>query len=629
LHLEQILSVVATLARQFSGVPPVAEIFGSQTAKPSRGIVFKMTSAQIFISALALLAVVALLMLYRASEARVSQAEAASNARAELAFALQRSRKEVEIDIIQVQQYLTDVSATRQIDGLGADDWEAASSYAARFRKDIAEARAAAAKLNDDSLVAALDQMAAVFPAYYAMGVNMAKEYIKDGPLSGNAAMPKFDETTDTLRKALDVVDLRIAAARQSTESDRVAMSTMKAKAYDTMMMVGAALAFLVIAVSVLILRYVRKKLIAPLTHATEVLDEMARGNTDIVVSGFDSDDEMGQLILSLQAVRRNAQETFDAERAKENVVVAAIGKGMHALAEGDLTYRINEEMADAFARLRDDFNAAAARLQDTIRSVMETTNEVADGAGNISKASDYLAKRTEHQAASLEQTTAALQEITGTIGRTAANAKEARDIVANAKSAAENGGTIVTNAVSAMEEISQSSKKIFDIVGVIDEIAFQTNLLALNAGVEAARAGDSGKGFAVVASEVRALAQRCGTAAKEIKDLISASHEQVESGVALVNQSGSALGDILEQVSRINALVGDMANVSEQQAVGIKQITTAVSEMDNVTQKNAAMVQENRDVAGSLSSRTTALAQMVAFFRTDQAQTSQKRRAA
>ena len=198
---------------------------------------------------------------------------------------------------------------------------------------------------------------------------------------------------------------------------------------------------------------------------------------------------------------------------------------------------------------------------------------------------------------------------------KTAQNAKEASTIVTTAKSAAEEGGRVAETAINAMGKIEQSSKKITDIIGVIDEIAFQTNLLALNAGVEAARAGDAGKGFAVVASEVRALAQRSTEAAREIKTLIKASSEHVSVGVKLVDKSGRALKKIVDQVGEINTLVGEMAQAAQQQSTGIEEVNTAVTQMDQVTQQNAAMVEESTAAARNLATETDELSQLVSFF--------------
>jgi methyl-accepting chemotaxis protein len=310
--------------------------------------------------------------------------------------------------------------------------------------------------------------------------------------------------------------------------------------------------------------------------------------------------------------------ERLAAERAKveqTSLIVDSVGAGLAALAEGRLDHRVTADLTGPFAKLKDDFNGAMARLQDTISSVMRAAGGINSGAGEIAQAADDLSKRTEQQAASLEETAAALEEITATVKKTAENAKQASGIVTTARGAAEDGGQIVDTAIKAMGQIEQSSKQITDIIGVIDEIAFQTNLLALNAGVEAARAGDAGKGFAVVASEVRALAQRSSEAAREIKTLIKASSEHVASGVRLVSDSGQALRKIVSQVVEINTLVSEMAQAAQQQSTGIEEVNTAVTQMDQVTQQNAAMVEESTAASRNLASETVELSELVSFF--------------
>ncbi|HEY0266505.1 MAG TPA: PAS domain-containing methyl-accepting chemotaxis protein [Rhizomicrobium sp.] len=296
-------------------------------------------------------------------------------------------------------------------------------------------------------------------------------------------------------------------------------------------------------------------------------------------------------------------------------LIVDSIGNGLSALAKGDLTHRVSADLIGPFAKLKEDFNGAMARMQETLQSVMAAAGGINTGAGEISQAADDLSKRTEQQAASLEETAAALEQITATVKKTAENAKAASSIVSTARGAAEEGGQIVDTAIKAMGQIEQSSKQITDIIGVIDEIAFQTNLLALNAGVEAARAGDAGKGFAVVASEVRALAQRSSEAAREIKTLIKASSEHVGSGVKLVGESGQALRAIVTQVVEINSLVTEMAQAAQQQSTGIEEVNTAVTQMDQVTQQNAAMVEESTAASRNLANETAELSELVAFF--------------
>jgi len=299
----------------------------------------------------------------------------------------------------------------------------------------------------------------------------------------------------------------------------------------------------------------------------------------------------------------------------EQAVVVETLAAGLKKLSDGDLTARVDKSLGVEYEELRENFNKALGRLQDTVKTVLSDTSGINTGAGEISQAADDLSRRTEQQAASLEQTAAALEEITATVKTTAANAREARTSVTAAKSAAEEGGRVVETAIRAMDSIAQSSKQITDITGVIDEIAFQTNLLALNAGVEAARAGEAGRGFAVVASEVRSLAQRSGEAAKKIKALINTSTEQVGAGVKYVGESGEALKKIVDFVAQINTLVSEMAQAAEQQSTGIEEVNAAVSQMDQVTQQNAAMVEESTAASHNLAVEAQSLSQVVAFF--------------
>ena len=239
----------------------------------------------------------------------------------------------------------------------------------------------------------------------------------------------------------------------------------------------------------------------------------------------------------------------------------------------------------------------------------------IRQGATEISSASDEMSRRTEQQAASLEETAAALDQITATVRRTAEVTREASGVVAKAKVDAQHSGEVVQQAMSAMGAIETSSAQITSIIGVIDEIAFQTNLLALNAGVEAARAGDSGKGFAVVASEVRALAQRSAEAAKEIKALISASTQQVNAGVSLVDETGKALERIVGQVGHINALVTEIAASAQEQSGALAEVNTAVNQMDQVVQQNAAMVEQSTAASHALAREGDELAGLMAQF--------------
>jgi methyl-accepting chemotaxis protein len=295
---------------------------------------------------------------------------------------------------------------------------------------------------------------------------------------------------------------------------------------------------------------------------------------------------------------------------------VSALSDGLEKLATGDMTCRIADAFAPEYVALKSNYNKALETIEHALSTVLQVTSNIQTGAGEISQASDDLSHRTEQQAASLEETAAALEQITATVKKTAQNAMRASGIVSGAKTSAEDGGHIVTSAVEAMGQIEQSSKKITDIIGVMDEISFQTNLLALNAGVEAARAGDAGKGFAVVASEVRSLAQRSSEAAREIKTLIKTSSEHVGSGVKLVGETGQALKKIVDQVVEINTLVSEMAQAAQQQSTGIEEVNTAVTQMDQVTQQNAAMVEESTAASHSLAGDANELARLLGKFK-------------
>jgi methyl-accepting chemotaxis protein len=286
------------------------------------------------------------------------------------------------------------------------------------------------------------------------------------------------------------------------------------------------------------------------------------------------------------------------------------------ALAEGNLTQRITAEYRGDFAALKDNANTAAERIGETIAEIKQAAQEVTNASVEISTSTTDLSQRTEEQAASLEETSASMEEIASTVKKNAENARQANEGAAKARDVANRSGQVVAKAVSAMAEIETSAGKISDIIGVIDEIARQTNLLALNAAVEAARAGDAGRGFAVVASEVRTLAQRSSQAAKDIKDLITNSNGQVKEGVALVNQAGAALAEIVESIKAVAGVVSDIAGASIEQASGVEQVNRALTQMDEVTQQNSALVEENAATAKTLEHQAKTMDDRVAFFR-------------
>jgi methyl-accepting chemotaxis protein len=317
-----------------------------------------------------------------------------------------------------------------------------------------------------------------------------------------------------------------------------------------------------------------------------------------------------------LVQMREEHQVQQEAKAKEQANVVTMLGEGLDHLAVGDLTYKLTGDFPAEYRRLRDDFNAALQKLEETLGTIREVTDVIQTGSGDVNTAVDDLSKRTEHQAATLEETAAALDEITATVKTTAEGAANVRVSISTAKDEAIGSGHVVSDAVTAMHEIKTSADQISQIVGAIDEIAFQTNLLALNAGVEAARAGEAGKGFAVVATEVRELSHRTAKMAKEIKNLITQSGVKVRQGVQLVEETGKTLERIVSQIVSVSDVVGHIAASAKEQSTGLEQINTAVNDMDTVTQQNSAMVQETTVASRSLAQQAEELVQLLNRFK-------------
>ncbi|KQP49188.1 methyl-accepting chemotaxis protein [Pseudorhodoferax sp. Leaf274] len=282
----------------------------------------------------------------------------------------------------------------------------------------------------------------------------------------------------------------------------------------------------------------------------------------------------------------------------------------------GDLTSQIEVTGKDETSRLLAALQAMNQSLVRVVGTVRASSDNIATGATQIAAGNADLSQRTEEQAANLQQTAASMEELTSTVQSNSETARQATQLAASASAVAKQGGVVVGQVVSTMQAITESSKKISDIIGVVDGIAFQTNILALNAAVEAARAGEQGRGFAVVASEVRSLAGRSAEAAKEIKQLIGASVEKVETGSRLVADAGATMGDIVGQVQRVADLIGEISAATGEQTQGISQISDAVMQLDQVTQQNAALVEESAAAADSLNQQTVHLVEAVSVFK-------------
>jgi methyl-accepting chemotaxis protein len=470
-----------------------------------------------------------------------------------------------------------------------------------------------------------------------------------DGYITDNTQMLEFaaeaktEEAADRYRNSSSKFYLLTNALDEvSTSNEKasaLASATAKKIGDQARVFVVGALGFVFILL-VLAAAFFESKVWRVLVRLSNVMQKLAKGEFDAEVDGTSRRDEVGEMARAVQVfkdsgiekrrleadaeaqrgvaeeARRKHDEMAAAAEASRNFVVSQIATGLADLSAGDLTFRLTEEFAPEFEKLRNDFNTAVENLQETMNVISLGAVGIHSSTEEISQATDNLARRTEKQAASLEEVAAALEQVTATVRTSADGARQAKASVASAKANAERSGEVVRNAVAAMSEIERSARQISEIIGVMDEIAFQTNLLALNAGVEAARAGEAGRGFAVVAQEVRALAQRSTVAAKEIKLLISSSGDQVGAGVSLVGETGKALEMIVNQVGEIDGAVGDIALAAEDQATVLLQINTSVSQMDKVTQQNAAMAQESTAASHSLAQETNELARLIGRFK-------------
>ncbi len=458
------------------------------------------------------------------------------------------------------------------------------------------------------------------------------------------SASNKKQEASTLFAKVMSPLAIKMSALAESIVKFNVDEGTRAAsdaiKAYDDTLFV----IYLVLGATVVIILgsaiFGMSGIAKPVQVITYSMTHLASGDTATAIPYAGRADEIGAMAGAVEVFRQAAiankrleQEaeanrvkseadrvrlTADAEAAAQKRLQEAtsgLASGLKRLAAGDLSFELTEPFAPDFEALRHDLNGAVSQLATTLRSVAQSTGSIDSGSREISRSADDLSRRTEQQAASLEQTAAALDEITVNVSNSSKRADEARTVAIQANASAAESGTVVTNAVNAMQRIEASSTQISNIIGVIDEIAFQTNLLALNAGVEAARAGEAGRGFAVVAQEVRELAQRSAKAAKEIKGLIGTSTAEVESGVKLVRATGDALKTIEQYIVTINQHMDSIATSAREQSTGLGEVNTAVNQMDQVTQQNAAMVEETNAAGTTLATEAGNLRELISQF--------------
>ncbi|TCR63548.1 methyl-accepting chemotaxis protein [Bosea sp. BK604] len=473
-------------------------------------------------------------------------------------------------------------------------------------------------------------------------GVNQAIEFGRRD--ENEKALAVMDQVDGKLRNVIRAITELNNNLTKDTENTSNALSA----STDQIVMAVIGFSILGLLVSLAAAMWMSARTITnPLAGLQGTMVRLANGDFDAEIPGQTRRDEVGAMARAVLTFKENGLEMrrleaqsaeqnrlaeaerqrneaerqrVEAERAalarEQQQVVGLLASGLDMLAQGDLTYRIDAQVAADYQKLRDDFNRAVNRLSETVATIQTTSVDVANAAREINMGADDLSKRTEEQASSLEETAATTEELAASVKASAHSSRQAVQLAEEAMQVAEKGGAIVTEAVEAMTRIEAASRKISDITSVIDEIAFQTNLLALNAAVEAARAGDAGKGFAVVASEVRTLAQRSSDAAKDITALISESGAEVEQGVGLVRSAGEALGKIVEASKKVSATVSDISAASSEQANGIDEMSQTVAHMDEMTQQNAALAEESAASASSLTGQIQRLNGLVSSFR-------------
>ncbi len=618
--------------------------------------------------------------------------------------------KDIQNDVIQVQGWLTDISATRALPGF-ADGFDMAEEFAQKFNRHVNTAYVLADSAGLSEVSAAIQAVEQAFGPFYAGGKDMAQAYIDGGPEAGNPQMDAFDESADAMADAMEalvgIVSAQAGGGLASLTNLTEELNAHNKRLISQLIFFGALAAAFMIAGAIYLIRSMHRSF-GELAHDVEIV--MDEESSEPLLMQGDRADEFAPVAQALAAFRDNlrksresaeelrearireiekaraaemaesqAQARIAAEKAAAerkrleeelqaaeeiSAVVAACANGdfsqkldeskfsgafaeickgvnkigdvtmagledirlaLQALANGNLTYRMQGKDDGVFAEIRQALQATTESIADSIGQIEESSGLINASTTEVADAASALAQRTERTAATLEETAEAIQGLSAHVANSAELANNANQMASEIQQKAEEGKEIVDATVSAIHEIHTSTAAISKTITLIDDITFQTNLLALNAGVEAARAGEAGRGFAVVASEVRDLAARSSDAAQEISALINASQEQVKNGVAMVDQTGRALNDIADGVTSIAARIGEISTSTTEQASSISEINQATKQLDQTTQENAAMFEETTATSMSLKHEAKILARVVAAFRKDGEQASEE----
>lgn len=639
--------------------------------------------------------------------------------------------KEMDKNVVEVQQWLTDISATRALDGLN-DGFDEAEISRTHFLKGISDFRAMYQQENANAALQRLDELEKGFETWYRAGQTMAKAYIDGGPSSGNKLMGNFDTAAVQLSELLAPF-----VEEQLNESNEMLLLSMETvtSMQGTIILIFIITIVIAIVIGLLLARNIVSSVVklqnimhivqdsGDFRHRVETSgsDELAqmsrvfnellanmqtaiqetnrvvgavangtfdkrvtsnlRGDLKTLKEGVNGSaesvdfmmNELGRVMDALhngdfqarmdsrvaEAFRSKTESALSAISETITAIIAVMrsmedGKFQHRVtveargdllllkegvngsmnvleqaiqditevvvsqSEGDLTQTINNNYQGQLKILKEAINTSVKKLDRTVSEILDVSDSVANAASQVSESSNLLSNRSQQQAAMLEQTAASMEEMTTSVQQNTTAAQQANQLSLQAGSAAGTGVSVAEQAVAAMSNITESSKKIADIITLIDSIAFQTNLLALNAAVEAARAGEQGQGFAVVAGEVRALAQKSAGASRDIKALIENSVTTVEGGAKYVADTGDSLQEINESIQKVNDILSEIAAATTEQANGIEQVNHSVSNMDQMTQQNSAMVEETSDASNSLTEQADHLKQLMSFFTTN-----------
>ncbi len=581
--------------------------------------------------------------------------------------------KDMQFYAVQVQQWLTDISATRGQDGLN-DGFEQAETNAAQFKQGLEDFRKMYTEENDQESLASLDTLEEEFDGYYEMGKQMAAAYIKDGPQGGNPFMEKFDPY------AAQITDSMNAFVEDQTKELNSAMTAIVTGATTTIQ-VGTISGIVLVVFSIVIAWLVTRSITLPVKQVADVLDIVAGGDYS-QKSNVTRNDELGQMSASLntaidataqamqdvkdaaerekqaqaeraeqereaaeieqnrkeeeaekerqlaEAEQKRRQEQADQEReqAEQEAQKAEILRGkvdgllqvVSAAAEGDLTRQVTVEGDEAIDELAGGIKQMLGDLSNVIGQVTESAAQFTEGSRVIAESSQTLASGAQTQSSSVEEVSASVEELNASIDGVKTNAAEADAVAKKTNALAEQGGQAVQKSIEAMELIRNSSDQIAEIIQVISEIASQTNLLALNAAIEAARAGEHGMGFAVVADEVRKLAERSNQAAGEITSLIKESSSRVQEGAQLSDETGNSLKEIIEGVEATVSKITEIATATIEQASNAGQVAEAIQGISQVTEQAAAGSEEMASSSEELGAQASALQSLVGRFKTD-----------